>query len=78
LQCGNATAPPVGDELEQQRQCIAVRADGVNAGASLPGQVLGEVRLNLPDAERLMAGALCLGRDVRSACSPVPATGGLP
>jgi transposase len=47
LQGGDASAALVGDELEQQRQCVSVSADGVNAGASLPWQVLGEVRFDL-------------------------------
>jgi hypothetical protein len=49
LQGCDPSAPPGGNELEQQSQRITVGADGVGAGAPLLGQVVCEERLHMAE-----------------------------
>lgn len=69
LQGGNTAAKPLSHELDQQRQRVAVGPDGVNAGAPLLGQVVGEVRLDLREQAMSRCAAHGLRRLPSECCS---------
>jgi hypothetical protein len=69
LQAGDATTAPFGDELQQQRQRIAVGANRMCAGTALSRQVLGEVRLQLSEQTARSRAAHGGRRLSRTCCS---------